>query len=1036
MLHGPLMQKVVVVLAMIGLLPVGGTRPVSDPAGSTGPHSPVVASIPDRTTVDVQAASEGPRVRRRTERPAPEAPEVALVDAAREYNRILADVERISESLLGAGPRDRNEYEKLLVAARHELTRSSRFLDERLELERSRIAGSSGARVAELDALIEGFRAEDQALRTDLESVEQTPDVQQAASQILDRLRPLSERRRAIEMPEARPEGAPAFTGLPFEPSPNGRGRIRHRPIPPEGPVDPDAELPPTWTFPRMASVRVPAYLGGKSVEGTGPDLDPTPDVQITPEIIAKAAELNNSPVEIYEWVRNNTEVEVYYGSLKGSHAAFDTLAGNDYDLSSLLIAMLRASNVPARYVQGRVWIPNDRIANLLGVRNWVASIWLLFRSGIPYDLVDRDGDGSSDHIEIERVWVEAQIPHSSYRGISGSQGSSIWVPLDPAFKQFDYQEGISALRDNVVFDETTYLATQLPEYAYEFYEEQARDWLIGNMPGTSLDDVPYTGPPSHERFGLLPGSLPYDVVIAIDEWTEIPDEFRHFIRICISPTEEGTCTIDEFTRSVEVSRSRITLSWDGAGATRTPELKFDGAVAATGNTATVGSTIWLYLASYRPWIDLVDPVPEAEDWIPRSVGDYHAFNFDFRHISKRFLDERTAILIEANEKVGLPEEDADDLTGELLYLVGQTYYYNVNAGEQAVADLHQARLYPQYKGGVTTIEGDPVFLYDRPLAVTPSGTDFTIDIRFWYKPTRNVDNDTSKNIEYEMIVGDGNSAAEHGIWEELVHIPSISTVKALQFANEMDLNGDATPGQGDVLELVNPGDEAALCPTFSASRIARFLEKMGDGLTVITPYCEFCFNDWKGLGWMERSPSNGGAGYWISGGIDPSCSSPATLGPGVSSSSRSTPARTVASGQMFATTVRPRGGLSQTDPWVRISRQAFDEIAACGGAGATVLMLTEARDVARLALPAESKRRIRDWIERGNEIEALHAPVDCGGHERYAFFVGGTDGFGFESLLGGGAGTTTTHRCSGRNPGRRVGHRGKTTRAQPSDSR
>lgn len=79
----------------------------------------------------------------------------------------------------------------------------------------------------------------------------------------------------------------------------------------------------------------------------TPEDLAETIEVQFTPEIIAKARELGNNHVKIYNWVRNNIEFVPTYGSIHGAHMTLLTKQGNAFDTASLLIALLRASNIP-----------------------------------------------------------------------------------------------------------------------------------------------------------------------------------------------------------------------------------------------------------------------------------------------------------------------------------------------------------------------------------------------------------------------------------------------------------------------------------------------------------------------------------------------------------------------------------------------------------------------------------------------------------------------------------------------------------------
>jgi transglutaminase-like putative cysteine protease len=82
----------------------------------------------------------------------------------------------------------------------------------------------------------------------------------------------------------------------------------------------------------------------------SGNDLATALDVQITPEIQELANSLDNHPLKIFRYVYNNYDYTPYYGSVKGSLDTFFEKEGNDYDLSSLPIALLRASNIPARY--------------------------------------------------------------------------------------------------------------------------------------------------------------------------------------------------------------------------------------------------------------------------------------------------------------------------------------------------------------------------------------------------------------------------------------------------------------------------------------------------------------------------------------------------------------------------------------------------------------------------------------------------------------------------------------------------------------
>jgi hypothetical protein len=90
-----------------------------------------------------------------------------------------------------------------------------------------------------------------------------------------------------------------------------------------------------------------------------------TEDIQLTPAV--KAQELNNNPVQIYNWVRNNISFIPSYGSIQGSELTLQKKRGNAFDTASLLIALYRAADIPARYVYGTIDVPADKVMNWVG---------------------------------------------------------------------------------------------------------------------------------------------------------------------------------------------------------------------------------------------------------------------------------------------------------------------------------------------------------------------------------------------------------------------------------------------------------------------------------------------------------------------------------------------------------------------------------------------------------------------------------------------------------------------------------------------
>lgn len=86
-----------------------------------------------------------------------------------------------------------------------------------------------------------------------------------------------------------------------------------------------------------------------------GPEfLAATVDADSTdPFVLAKAAELDQDPAKIFDYLSQGVAFESYVGSLRGARGTLWSGAGNALDEASLGIALLRASGVPARYAQG-----------------------------------------------------------------------------------------------------------------------------------------------------------------------------------------------------------------------------------------------------------------------------------------------------------------------------------------------------------------------------------------------------------------------------------------------------------------------------------------------------------------------------------------------------------------------------------------------------------------------------------------------------------------------------------------------------------
>lgn len=343
-------------------------------------------------------------------------------------------------------------------------------------------------------------------------------------------------------------------------------------------------------------------------------DKNATADAPLAPEITALAEQLGYLPARIFEYVHNNIRFEPYYGSLKGAVATLYSKAGGPTDQASLLIALLRASNIPARYVRGQVemsdsnlapiYATGGRVAQWVGAKSYVAATKILGLGKFNPLLVTSDGTptGIPLGVRFNHVWVEACVPYGRYRGAALDFSGHRWIPLDPSYKDHTYQPGISTIG---LVNVDTFLATymnarsngpdSLPHEAYAKQLEIAVRAANPNNATLTVQDVPYKGTINPLKLDILPNSLPFEVVTFTNwpgtsspEIAQLPADHRYrwFIHGLnnllpvprIPPNQPAGFSL----YLPDVALKRVTLSFKGA--TPTPDQTNLSAWQSDGN--------------------------------------------------------------------------------------------------------------------------------------------------------------------------------------------------------------------------------------------------------------------------------------------------------------------------------------------------------------------------------------------------------------------------------------------------------------------
>ena len=610
----------------------------------------------------------------------------------------------------------------------------------------------------------------------------------------------------------------------------------------------------------------------------TPADLAETIEVQFTPEIQAKAAELEHNPVKIYNWVRNNIDFVPTYGSIQGANHCLLTKQCNDMDTASLLIALLRTSGIAARYVIGTIEVPMDQVMNWVGgFTNPQAAINFIGSGGTPVAGLISGGKFSA--ARMEHTWVEAYVDYIPSRGAVHKQGDT-WVPIDGSFKKFARKSGMD-LYANMAFNGDQFMNSYIIDpqdiTPYQHYGRAMLLWLDTNAPSASQEDVLGTRGISFGN-GIIPnaspyfhGSLPYKVLLEGVKAARLSSNVLHNLTIEVGGNTilEGSLTANM--SLPEANGKRLTLSYIPATASDEslveqyggdllkvppyllnvkPVIKMDGNVVGIGGSIGMAFSQTLTITFNTP----IYGMDRVQNTI--TAGTYSALIVQEQKTPLDVASTRMAQLTNNSENISTVT--LDDLLGEFLYNIGLSYFHQLTIENDLYAKNFRIVYMKQISEAVTSLNMIVSHIFDIPRSVSQGGLSIDVD-RDQYS-TASLTGDESRNRQFMIISGMTSSAWEHKIFEVFSGIESVSAVKLLKYAHQ----------HGITLHEIDSTNIGQLLPTLQVSQEVKddVQNAINTGRRVMISQREVQYNDWIGVGYIALDPIIGNGAYMISGGL------------------------------------------------------------------------------------------------------------------------------------------------------------------------
>jgi len=664
----------------------------------------------------------------------------------------------------------------------------------------------------------------------------------------------------------------------------------------------------------QLASLAMNAGMLAPVVGPQPGDLQTGVDVQITPEIQALAAELGNNPVAIFNWVRNELEFVPIYGSIQGSQMALETKKANAFDTASLLIALLRAAGIPARYVYGTVEIPAELVMNWVGgVETPEAALSLLAQGDIPSEGLIQGG--RITHVRMEHVWVEAWVDYYPSRGAVNINGDS-WVAMDAGFKQYTYSDGLDV--DQAIPFDAGSLVDQLVQGAQvndvegwaagidqdllesglQDYQAQIQTYLDTSGSVATVADMPGGRSVVPVQAAMLAGSLPYHLLVRSDAFASLPDSLRHRFRYALyageqdrvldSPTlvfeeslpalagkkltlgfapatAEDEALIQSYLPTVHADGSPIQPSeWPaslpGYLIRLTPELLVDGVVVQRGGVLTMGDDFIASLGLQEPdqgW-QTVDNSIVVGSTVAIDVAGTPASAAQLAALSDRTAATQQTL----QQPTGSVETSA--LVGDLLYGTVLGYFSLLHLFTDIAAKNQGIISYPLPSIGSFQTELNVNRVFGLPVAVSEGGVLMDIDRNASIVVDKS--GDRAGRRRFNALIGLVSSLLESRIPEEIFSTPEytaegISAAKALMLANR----------QGQKIFQLNPSNSAAVLPGLVADADVKtdIANAIAAGLQVTVHESPISVGQWSGTGYIITDPETGVGAYRISGGAN-----------------------------------------------------------------------------------------------------------------------------------------------------------------------
>jgi len=479
--------------------------------------------------------------------------------------------------------------------------------------------------------------------------------------------------------------------------------------------------------------------------------LQETPEIKFTPELIKLVEKLDKNPLKIFNWVNTNIDFEDYDKARKDALSTYFTKSGNEWDQSTLLVALFRIAGIKARYVKYN------------------------YESGY-----------------INDVLVEAFLPIENYRG-NGNRKKA-WMTLAPWKKEYELKGGYDLFPDGYIapelrFDFDSYLKTNKKETTIELFEKKLQLYLNKNLQGKTLKDIGLTKILKKREFDILPLSIPKSISQDFKSksiFSKIDNKYKYNIQYYLKKESNKQIFFEYTFYLPEVSSSRLILEFLTVGHKKKAVIKKDGVIIAQSS---------YLLGLNEKFIDGHRKNGIEDDAISKKSSTMMALGFGFNDVSNEYINKLKNELSSISIDKINAENEREKYLGRYLSILNAQYrqrHYKAFKKvdkylyvERKNIGYHFVRIYTDTSDLSNFISNDEKYLLHPSINI-----DAISSVSEIYKSnTKKEFNRSSVFGKFNVfLIGFTSSFNEGSIFEDWQSTAGASTIKALMIANESNI--------------------------------------------------------------------------------------------------------------------------------------------------------------------------------------------------------------------------------------------------------